>query len=124
MDNSKIGHHISEQFNKELEDMVKANFNSSFLKERIIYHIGDASDIIPGLNEQFDLVFIDADKKNNETYYKLIMNKLRPGGIVIVDNVLWSGKVLMEEKQPILLHPVEVNQKPCLREKGLSITQT
>ena len=84
--------------NKELEDMVRASFNSSPLKDKIIYHIGDARDIIPGLNEQFDLVFIDADKKNNETYYKLIINKLRPGGIIIVDNVLWSGKVLDQKK--------------------------
>ena len=84
--------------NAELEDMVRANFNRSPLNEKIIYHQGDATKIIPELNEVFDLVFIDADKKNNETYYNLLIDKLRPGGIIIVDNVLWSGKVLNEKK--------------------------
>ena len=84
--------------NAELEDMVRANFSRSPLNEKIIYHQGDATKIIPELNEVFDLVFIDADKKNNETYYNLLINKLRPGGIIIVDNVLWSGKVLNEKK--------------------------
>lgn len=84
--------------NKELEDMVRASFSRSPLREKIIYHIGDASDIIPGLNEQYDLVFIDADKKNNGTYYHMIFDQLKPGGIVIVDNVLWSGKVLDQKK--------------------------
>ena len=83
--------------NAELEDMVRANFNRSPLNEKIIYHQGDATKIIPELNEVFDLVFIDADKKNNETYYNLLIDKLRPGGIIIVDNVLWSGKVLNEK---------------------------
>ena len=84
--------------NAELEDMVRANFSRSPLNEKIIYHQGDAAKIIPELNDVFDLVFIDADKKNNETYYNLLINKLRPGGIIIVDNVLWSGKVLNEKK--------------------------
>ena len=83
--------------NAELEDMVRANFSRSPLNEKIIYHQGDATKIIPELNEVFDLVFIDADKKNNETYYNLLIDKLRPGGIIIVDNVLWSGKVLNEK---------------------------
>ena len=83
--------------NAELEDMVRANFSRSPLNEKIIYHQGDAAKIIPELNDVFDLVFIDADKKNNETYYNLLIDKLRPGGIIIVDNVLWSGKVLNEK---------------------------
>ena len=84
--------------NAELEDMVRANFSRSPLNEKILYHQGDATKIIPELNEVFDLVFIDADKKNNETYYNLLIDKLRLGGIIIVDNVLWSGKVLNEKK--------------------------
>ncbi len=80
--------------NEELEEMVRANFESSELKPKIKYLLGDAAETVPGLNETFDLVFIDADKKNNGTYYDLVFDKLRPGGLVIVDNVLWSGKVL------------------------------
>ena len=83
--------------NVELEDMAKANFSKSPFRDKIIYHPGDATKIIPAINEIFDLVFIDADKKNNGTYYDLVIDKLRSGGIIIVDNVLWSGKVL--EKQ-------------------------
>lgn len=83
--------------NAELEDMVKANFSKSPLHNRIVYHIGDATEIIPTLNEVFDIVFIDADKKNNGTYYNLVIDNLRSGGIIIVDNVLWSGKVLQEK---------------------------
>ncbi len=83
--------------NAELEDMVKANFSKSQLHDKIIYHIGDATKIIPEINEVFDMVFIDADKKNNGTYYNLVIDNLRSGGIIIVDNVLWSGKVLQEQ---------------------------
>ena len=61
-----------------------------------MYQIGDAKQIIPTLNETFDLVFIDADKKNNATYYDIIIDKVRSGGLILVDNVLWSGKVLDE----------------------------
>jgi len=83
--------------NTELEDMVRANFSKSAFKDKILYHLGDATKIIPEIDEVFDIVFIDADKKNNGTYYDLVIDKLRSGGIIIVDNVLWSGKVL--EKQ-------------------------
>ena len=83
--------------NAELEDMVRNNFRKSPFNDKIIYHLGDASKIIPELNEVFDLVFIDADKKNNGTYYQLLMDKVKPGGILIIDNVLWSGKVLEEK---------------------------
>ena len=56
--------------------------------------IGDAVQIIPGLKRQFDLVFIDADKSNYITYYNMVFDKVRAGGYIIVDNVLWSGKVI------------------------------
>lgn len=81
--------------NAELEDMVRGNFAKSPLNEKIKYIIGDAQQSLKTLSiETFDLVFIDADKKNNQTYYDLIFNQVKPGGIIIVDNVLWSGKVL------------------------------
>lgn len=82
--------------NLELEDMVRSNFKRSNLDSKIMYQIGDAKEIIPTLNEIFDLVFIDADKKNNATYYDMIIDKVRSGGLILVDNVLWSGKVLDE----------------------------
>ena len=82
--------------NLELEDMVRSNFKRSDLDSKIMYQIGDAKEIIPTLNEIFDLVFIDADKKNNTTYYDMIIDKVRSGGLILVDNVLWNGKVLNE----------------------------
>lgn len=80
--------------NAELEDMVRHNFSKSPLNAKIKYIIGDAQQHLAGLTETFDLVFIDADKKNNGTYFDLVFDKMKPGGIIIVDNVLWSGKVL------------------------------
>ena len=81
--------------NAELEDMVRGNFAKSPLNAKIKYIIGDAQESLKTLkNEIFDLVFIDADKKNNGTYYDLIFDQVKSGGIIIVDNVLWSGKVL------------------------------
>ena len=84
--------------NAELENMVRNSFSKSDLGNKIRYHIGNAIEIIPELEEVFDLVFIDADKKNNGTYYNLTIDKLRSGGLIIVDNVLWSGKVIDEKK--------------------------
>jgi predicted O-methyltransferase YrrM len=84
--------------NAELEDMVRNSFSKSDLGSKINYHIGNAIEIIPNLDEVFDLIFIDADKKNNENYYNLTIDKLRSGGLIIVDNVLWSGKVIGEKK--------------------------
>lgn len=80
--------------NIELEDRVREYFALSPYNSKINYILGDATQTVNSLNEQFDLVFIDADKKNNGTYYDLIFDRVRPGGIIIVDNVLWSGKVL------------------------------
>ncbi len=80
--------------NAELEKMVREFFNKAELSNKINYYIGNALDIIPTINETFDLVFIDADKKNYSTYYDLIFDKVRNGGYIIADNVLWSGKIL------------------------------
>ncbi|WP_461788981.1 O-methyltransferase [Pedobacter sp.] len=80
--------------NAELEDMVRKNFAKSPLNSKINYIIGDAQESIKNIKETFDLVFIDADKKNNGTYYDLIFDQVRPGGLIIVDNVLWSGKIV------------------------------
>ena len=80
--------------NEELFDFHKKYFDKSLYKNQIFSHQGDAKKIIPGLDFNFDLVFIDADKSNYSLYFDLILPKLNPGGIIIADNVLWSGKVL------------------------------
>jgi len=84
--------------NEELEPMVRKYFSKSGLENKIQFHIGRAMQIIPTLNETFDLIFIDADKENYPNYYDLVFDKLRPGGIIIADNVLWNGKVLQEKQ--------------------------
>lgn len=66
--------------------------------DRIDFRLGNAAEIIPLLDETFDLVFIDADKPNYSNYYNLVFDKVRPGGFIIADNVLWSGRVLQDEK--------------------------
>jgi len=91
VDEGKI---ITVDINEELEDKVRGYFSESGFEDKIDYRIGNAVELIPDINEQFDLVFIDADKKNNGVYYDLIFDKLKSGGIILVDNVLWSGKVL------------------------------
>lgn len=84
--------------NAELEKFVREYFAKSNLNTKIDYKIGDASTIIPTLNEVFDLVFIDADKINYLNYYHLVFDKVRSGGFILADNVLWSGRVLEEKK--------------------------
>ena len=79
-------------------------------KDRIEFHLGNAVEIIPTLPETFDLVFIDADKPNYSNYYNLVFDKVRPGGFIIADNVLWSGRVLDEEKDESTKALHEFNQ--------------
>jgi predicted O-methyltransferase YrrM len=96
---NKNGKLITIDVNEELESRVRNYFQSSDFKEQIDYRIGDAMKIIPELNEQFDIVFIDADKLNYINYYNLVFSKVKIGGYIIADNVLWSGKVVDESKK-------------------------
>ncbi|MCF6182267.1 O-methyltransferase [Lutibacter sp.] len=80
--------------NEELEDFSKKYFQKSTYKNNIQQIIGNAVEVIPTLNNTFDLVFIDADKTNYATYFDLVIDKMNTGGIIISDNVLWSGKVV------------------------------
>lgn len=80
--------------NEELFDLQKKYFEQSGFGNQIIQYVGNALDIIPKINSPFDLVFIDADKKNYSHYFNLIIDKLKPGGVIISDNVLWYGKVV------------------------------
>jgi predicted O-methyltransferase YrrM len=84
--------------NAELETMTRKYFEKAGVAKKIKYIIGNAVEIIPQLDVIFDLVFIDADKENYSRYYDLVFDKLRSGGVILADNVLWSGKVI-EEKQ-------------------------
>jgi len=85
--------------NEELVDLQRRYFNASDHKDQIHQYCGNALDILPKLNEHFDLVFIDADKPNYSNYFNLIIEKLNPSGIIISDNVLWHGKVIEEIKE-------------------------
>lgn len=79
--------------NDELEEFTRHYIRKSGLEEKIRFHIGDACAIIPQLQEVFDLVFIDADKRQYMDYYCLVFDKVRSGGIIVADDVLWEGKV-------------------------------
>lgn len=82
--------------NEELEDFAKKYFEQSSYTLQIKQLVGNALTILPTLNEKFDLVFIDADKANYSTYFDMIIEKMNSGGVILSDNVLWSGKVVEE----------------------------
>ena len=84
--------------NDELEYLIKQSVKKSPLPHKIKLLIGDALEIIPNLNETFDLVFIDAGKRDYPLYYDLVIDKVRSGGLIIADNILWSGKVVEDKK--------------------------
>ena len=92
--------------NEELEDIQNKYFELSGKRNQIVQHVGNALDIIPQLNKKFDLVFIDADKENYINYWNLIVPMMNKGGIILSDNVLWSGKVLEEIKKNDKLTPI------------------
>lgn len=94
----KDGSIVTIDKNDELEDRVRGYFEKAGLSKSINYIVGDALNILPDLTGPFDLVFIDADKENYKRYYDLVFDKLKTGGYVLVDNVLWSGKVLDYKK--------------------------
>lgn len=82
--------------NEELEELQYKYFQKSDYKNQIKQYVGNALEIIPKIEEKFDLVFIDADKSNYVNYFHLIINKMNKGGVILSDNVLWSGKVVEE----------------------------
>lgn len=89
---------ITLDINAEIESFTRNFFEKSHYAGQIDYRIGNAMEMIPAMNETFDLVFIDADKINYLNYYHMVLDKVRPGGFIIADNVLWSGKVLEQKK--------------------------
>ncbi len=101
MDNEGVIHTID--INEELQSMQRRYFDASGYGEQIVQHVGNAKEIIPNLNSKFDLVFMDADKENYVNYFHLVIDKLNAGGIILSDNVLWSGKVV---------EPIQPNDEP------------
>lgn len=93
---ASTGKLITLDINEELQEFTQSFFNQSPFVDQIEYHIVDAKDFIPNMEGIIDLVFIDADKKNNDLYFELVIDKVRPGGLILVDNVLWSGKITDE----------------------------
>ena len=87
------------EIHDEQEDFIREHLALSSLAKRIRLHIGDARDIVPTLGERYDLVFIDANKRQYVEYYDLVMDYLNPGGYIIADNTLWAGKVVDPKAQ-------------------------
>ncbi|MDH5365400.1 MAG: O-methyltransferase [Cyclobacteriaceae bacterium] len=97
-ENGKI---ITIDINEELEDIVRSYIAKANLENVIDYRVGNAINIIPEIDDELDLVFIDADKSNYSNYFDLVFDKVKKGGFIIADNVLWSGKVLEKNRKKI-----------------------
>ncbi len=94
---TKEGKLITIEINEELENTLHKHFSQSEQAQQIELIIGNALEIIPGLTPEFDLIFVDGDKEQYPDYYRLAIEKLKPGGFMLIDNVLWSGKVVNAE---------------------------
>ncbi len=103
---------------EELVDFQRKHFDKSPWGKQIFQYLGEAVDIIPSLESKFDLVFIDADKENYLNYFELILPKMNKGGIILSDNVLWSGKVL----EPV--HPNDLSTKVLMKYNELLATDS
>ncbi len=122
--------------NEELYDLQRKYFDKSSYGTQIHQHVGKALDLIPALDLKFDLVFIDADKANYSNYFDIIIDKMNSGGVILSDNVLWSGKVTDEvinpkdiDTQELLVYNKKVNEDPRVEtvllpiRDGLTITR-
>ena len=98
-------------YNEELSDIQRRYFNKSPYRSQIVQHLGEAKDVIKTLTGPSDLVFLDADKENYPHYFDLIIDKLETGGVILSDNVLWSGKVLEKANDEATSALQEYNHK-------------
>jgi caffeoyl-CoA O-methyltransferase len=110
------GRLITIDINDELQWIQDKYFSLSPHGRKIERHFGDAREVIPTLPLDFDLVFMDADKENYLLYYEMLINTLKPGAVILIDNVLWSGKVLQET------HPNDVETR-VLKELNRRVTE-
>jgi predicted O-methyltransferase YrrM len=101
---------------EELFDFQRKYFDKTIWAKQITQHLGDALDIIPTLSKKYDLIFIDADKENYINYFHLIVPMMNKGGIILSDNVLWSGKVLEEVKQGDITTKILLEYNKLLKE--------
>jgi caffeoyl-CoA O-methyltransferase len=100
------------EVNREYEEMLNSHFKLTNVDKKIKLHFGPAEAVIADLQiDNFDLVFIDADKRNNLTYFELILNKVKPGGLIIIDNVLWKGKVYGNENDTDTVNIRKLNEQ-------------
>lgn len=102
---------ITIDINDELEERVRQYVNGSDLKSKIDFRIGNALEVIPKLGLRYDLVFIDADKENYARYYDLVIDNVNLNGIILADNVLWSGKVLQPKPDKDTKAIIDFNTK-------------
>jgi predicted O-methyltransferase YrrM len=109
------GQLLTIDINEELETRVRGYFEASEFAAQIEYIIGNAAQIIPTISTNFDLIFIDADKQQYPLYYEQALEKLNSGGFILIDNVLWSGKVIDDSHQD--------KDSVLLRELNLKISQ-
>ncbi|MGB5322987.1 O-methyltransferase [Lutimonas sp.] len=104
--------------NEELYDFQRKYFDRSNYKHQIKQHVGEALDLLPDIKGPFDLVFIDADKANYSNYFKAVIGKMNPGGVILSDNVLWSGKVTEapnekdEDTKALIIYNQMMNEDP------------
>lgn len=108
---------ITIDVNEELEDFTRSFFNRSPYSHQIDYRIADAQEEILKIPAFFDLVFIDADKRNYALYFDLIIEKMNPGGLILVDNVLWSGKIIDEKALDKSTQALRDFNLKCLRDQ-------
>ena len=111
LDKNGVLHTID--INEQLVDFQRSYFDKSDYGSQIVQHLGPALHIIPSLDTTFDLVFMDADKPNYINYFHQIIDKLNPGGVILSDNVLWSGKVIET------LDPSDISTKIVLEYNAL-----
>ena len=84
------------EINDELEDIIREGYDRAGISGKVCLHLGDALEIIPTLSGPYDLVYIDANKRHYPDYWRLVADKVRPGGAIFADNTLWDGKVIQE----------------------------
>lgn len=108
------GRLITIDINEELETFTRSFFDRSDYKHQIDYRIADAKDELTKIEGPFDLVFIDADKRNYALYYDLIIDKMSTGGVILVDNVLWSGKIVDEQARDKSTQALRDFNQKCL----------